>query len=187
MAGFYPRAPMNIDGVPYNDHTSTLPTYNAGFTFVATTGTLLHLTGSATKIIAIRGMSMTGTAATVGSQTYQIRKTSTAPTGGTSTLVTPVLMDSLDAAPTASLSYYTAAPTAGTSLGSAFTFVHFFPTTSGGQGESQLPRDLAAFQGAAPIVLRGANEGMSLFTASTALSTLNLSISISWTETDRFP
>jgi hypothetical protein len=183
----YARAAVNPDGVPYGDQTSLLPTYAAGASFVPTTGTLLHLQGSATKVVTLRGFSITGVAGQVGSLTFELRKTTTAPTGGTSTLVTPVTVDPADADATATLRYYTAAPTPATSVGSFFTFLQFFPTASGGQGESQSPRELSPFPGAAPVVIRGANEGISFYTASAALNNPNIQISISWTETDFYP
>lgn len=175
----------NPSGVPYVDGSGILSSYSVGGTFVPTTGVLVAICGSATKIVGVRGFALTGTAGQTGNLILNILKTSTAPTAGTAVPAVPV--DSAEAAATATVWYYNAAPTPGTSLGSIFTFTQFFPTTTTGQSENQSPRELTPYPWTRPVILRGTNECLELSTASAALTTPSVQFTLAWTESNTFP
>lgn len=159
----------NAAGIP-----SGAPTYVAsatGYTAYATPTDMFTIYGSATKTIAISGLviEMGATAGTLVSL-YWIKR-STANTGGTSSALTPVPFDSADAAATATLKSYTAAPTLGTAAGTiaivptttgtltgAPSTVNY-PTTSGvlALGAPSLVVDMRK-----PVILRGVAEGLAI-------------------------
>lgn len=96
------------------------PTYTAsglGYTAYATPTDMICIRGSATKTVAVSALAISpqATATVVG--TYYWIKRSTANTGGTSTNPLLIPHDSTDAAATAVIDLYTAAPTTGTAVG----------------------------------------------------------------------
>ncbi|SHH49293.1 hypothetical protein SAMN05443248_4989 [Bradyrhizobium erythrophlei] len=72
------------------------------------------ISGSATKIVRIKGVAITGVNANAQTATANLVLRSAANTGGTSTSPTVVPLDSNDAAGTAAVKAYTVAPTPGT-------------------------------------------------------------------------
>jgi hypothetical protein len=89
-------------------------TYFASYTGLAATfvGDLVVLTGSASKIVRLRRVIVSGTASTGATVDMQLIKRTTADTGGTA-VAGPALgtMDSNDAAATATIAAYSAVPT----------------------------------------------------------------------------
>lgn len=177
--------PVNAANVPYVSTEGIQPSYAASASFAGTTGVLFAVCGSSTQIVAVRGISITGTAGQIGTLILQVVKTSTAPSAGTA--VTRVPLDSSTAAATATVYDYTTAPTAGTAIGSTYQFTQFFPTVSGGNANNQSPRVLTPEPGLRPMILRGTSQCMELYTASAALTSPSLQVSVSWTESATFP
>lgn len=82
-------------------------------------GDILCITGSASRLVKIKRISLTGTNSTAQTSTLTLIKRSAANTGGTSTAPAGVPLDTLQVAttPTATLAAYTAVPTPGTAVG----------------------------------------------------------------------
>jgi hypothetical protein len=98
---------------------TNIPTYSAATVALANTGAgdLYCITGSATKIVKIKGIriSAVATAAIVGDVSVVLR--SAANTGGTATAPAVVKMDQSNAAGTATVAAYTVSPTPGAAIG----------------------------------------------------------------------
>lgn len=95
-------------------------TYIAGFTSVASAANatdLITIVGSATKIIRIKRVVISAIATNDSNDVIQLVKRSTGNTGGTSTSLNIVPLDSQNAAATATVRAYTANPTLGTLVG----------------------------------------------------------------------
>lgn len=92
-------------------------TYRAAaksFTLAATPTNVCVLTGSATKTVYVKSVSVTGLKTTAGLSQVLLRKQTVADTGGTPVAGTAVAMDSTSSAATAAVAHYTANPTVGT-------------------------------------------------------------------------
>jgi hypothetical protein len=83
----------------------------------ATPTDIVNLCGSATKTVRIKKITLGATQTTQGINDWYLVKRSTANTGGTSTTITPVPLDSAFPASTTVLRRYTANPTLGTLVG----------------------------------------------------------------------
>ena len=175
--------PSNAAGAQLTDATSIEPSYAATASFAATTGVLGAICGSSSKVVIVRSVLAGGTATSAGSQIMNLLKTSTAPSAGTA--VTPVPVDSNDAAGTALVEYYTSAPTPGTSIGSVATFSMGFPPPA--SLGIQLPSLLYPAPGRKPVILRGPSQCLEFQTSSSALTGEMMQISIDWTEEPTAP
>ena len=98
-------------------------TYSASSVFtVANSATdVFTISGSATKTIYITDITLYLTATTGSNATIFGIRRSSLNTGGTSTLLTNLLLDTTNSAATAVVRSYTANPTLGTSVGNIFT------------------------------------------------------------------
>lgn len=141
-----------------------LATYTIATTAYAAYATptdMLCVTGSATRVVRIFSMTLQGSATTSTKFTISYVKRSTANTGGTSSPLTPVALDSANAAPTAANALYSAAPTTGNALGFVnmtdvlFTTSTQVPGAASTTGTSTLSDDLRQ-----PVVLRGVAESL---------------------------
>ena len=111
VAEGYPL-PVSVESTaPVDD----LPTYSAVFSHAAVSGDSVVIFGVANKRIKLREI---GIVKPTAQQTCTLIKRSSLDTGGTSTLATIPPMESGDA-PSATVRLYTAAPTAGTSVGTS--------------------------------------------------------------------
>lgn len=137
---------------------------------------LVQIIGSATTIVAIRRIRVSGKAGTAITVPVTLAKRSTANTGGTATTPTPTPLDSADAAATAVASFYTVNPTTGTETGIVGARdVTLNVTTLGGvAGEWDL-RD-------APIILRGVAQAFAIKANATTVTTGTLNIEIEFDE-----
>ena len=186
---------LNASGyaVPCNGSTPTVitpvtqvATYSAGFdTNGYTTPTdLWSICGSSTKTIKLRSVLLSGTATTATSSDFIIVKRSTADTGGSPTTISMVPNDSTNAAATATVVTYGAAPSLGTLVpGELKDFQLTMPPAA-----SSTPALTYLFIpfgdiGQQPPVLRGTAQCVALNFQSAALPAgFHLSISIEWTE-----
>lgn len=118
---------MAVPAAPYNPPGQNSPTDGLKMTYAASVTGLLSassatdiftITGSATKIVRITRIRVSGIKTTAGADIdIQFIKRSVANTGGTSTAPTIVPYDSANTAATAVVTAYTANPTVGTAIG----------------------------------------------------------------------
>lgn len=94
------------------------------------TGVICQVTGSATKIVKITLVRVTGKLTTGASGEIVLTGNSTAASGGTPIALTLVPLDRTNAAATAGLTAYTAVPTAGTSIGNVAGKEVFWPAST---------------------------------------------------------
>jgi hypothetical protein len=142
--------------------------------------------GSATKTVKIQSIIISGlTLAAVAYLNIGLRKYSTAVSGGTSTALTKVPLDSASAAATATnINVYTAVPTAGTTLGDISSRrVLGQATTAAAAGVTQMVDfDFTPTGDGQAIVLRGIAEGVGLYWITAPASAVSLLLRVEWTE-----
>lgn len=129
--------------------------------FAVNTGTnqdLIILRGSATKAVRISRVLVSGNGSTAQQATVNLIKRSSDDTGGTSTALTIVRLDTSNNPTTAAARYYTAAPTQGTLIGVLASQRHIFNIA----GSSTLVPGNALFDFSTPglqrLTLRGVAE-----------------------------
>jgi hypothetical protein len=109
-----PSAAVEMYPVARNTYAASV----VGFTPAASATDFLVLQGSATKKVILRSANCTGTSTAAGSTVVSVTERSTANSGGTAgTAPTIVALSPSDPAATATVAYYTANPTLGTSAG----------------------------------------------------------------------
>jgi len=150
----------------------------------AGTAAFFEICGSASKTIRIQRIVVSGTVATAAIYgDVQIRKTSSAGTGATSTTLTAVPYDSNSAAATATAKFNTVLPTGGNTLvGNIFSQTLFFPIT--GTVTSFQPQLLYVWRDldAESPVLRGTAQCLTAGFGTTPTNAPTLSVSVAWTE-----
>lgn len=160
-------------------------TYSAAFdvTGYATPTDLWAIGGSASKTIKINRISVNGQATTSTQVDLLLVKRSTANTGGTPTSITLVPMDSADAAASATVVSYAAAPVLGTLVGSVRdSQATLPPPTSSTPSLTYLLWDFGT-RNDKPLILHGTAEMVALNFQGAALPAgMKLSIDIEWTE-----
>lgn len=150
---------------------------SATITPAASATDVFAITGTATKLVRIQRLSVTGTQTTGGAVTLSVVRRSTANTGGTSSTPTAVKSDTTKAGPYADLKYYTANPTTGTLVGTAYAEAVFLAsTTAGGDAFNWLPWRTGG------CALRGTSEVVALSLGGVTVTGGSLTIAIEWTE-----
>lgn len=165
-------------------------TYSAGVADLspaATATDIVTISGAAGKVIKIYRIHITATATTGSIFDLNLIRRSTLNTGGTSTTVTPVVFDTLNAASSAVIQRYTANPTTlGTSLGViSQSMLYCSPTTNaannfvqpGGTVELLFGQD-----GMQPLTLRNVNELIAINLDGQTITGANIEVDIQWTE-----
>lgn len=172
---------------------TTKATYSAGSTFTtpaAATTDFWQIYGSGTKTIKVLRVEAAYTSAgTSTNDQFFLIKRSTANSGGTSTVVTNVPLDSTNSAATAVVRIYTVNPTTGTSVGTVASGTlqsvinpgGTYPVSQSPQGAQVLFDHRLTGQ---PVVLRGTGEGLVLNFAGTipASSIPKIAVTVFWTE-----
>lgn len=156
----------------------------AALVAAASTSPFFAITGSATRIVRVKRIVLGGfTLTAVAYLNIVATKTSTSVTGGTPTAFTAVPVDSTYAAATATLVQgYTAAPTAGTAVGSVATRRCLGQATTaaaGGYPETTIEFDFTKQGG---IILRGAAQGLELAFNGAPATAVTLAIMVEWDE-----
>ena len=149
----------------------------------ATPTDIVTLYGSATKTIRITKVTLGSTQNTAGINDWYLIKRSAANTGGTSTTITPVPLDSLFPAATAVFRRYTANPTAlGAAVGNLSIENILSPQINPGtSGTSYVPHTWDFTNN--PLVLRGVSEGVAInFNGAALPAGLSVNLIITWTE-----
>lgn len=144
-----------------------------------------NIIGSSTKIITIKRIAVSGATLTaVGYFTVNVVRLSSASSGGTSTTLVNVQMDTNDPAATAVVKAYTAAPTMGNLVGTIATNRCLWQATTA--AAAGLTRDYLFEFGDMPetkgIRLRGTSQEMALLFPVVLASAGTLSVDIEWTE-----
>ena len=155
---------------------------------IAAAGALMFfvITGSGSKTLRVRKIRVSGdTLTTLAVNSIVVEKWSTAPTGGTATVLTQVPYDSNDAAGSATLcQVYTIAPTEGVLVGTVACNRHIHKSATVVDG-AQFP-DVEIYFGDLPetraLVLRGAAQALSLAFSTAPATAVTLAIEVVWTE-----
>ena len=164
-------------------------TYSASVSslVLATTPTdIFTITGSATKVIHIKKIGISGTQTTSQQRTVLLVKRSTADVGGTSITQTAVPLDSNNPAATATVRSYSANPTTlGTSLGTIASM--FLPVDNPTGGVNTLMTSdyreiMLGTNSSQSVTLRNANEMLSINMNSVSSAGSSFNIFIEWTE-----
>lgn len=151
------------------------------FTTAASATDIFNFKGSSTKTIYIRKIKWKQSNSTAASAHHiYLVKRSTANSGGTSSAITAVPLDSNFSSATASGVYYTANPSSlGTSLGT-ITHIYCIFSTFYSYDQSTL---FDSTKGGAPIVLRGTSESISVsYNGYTDAIGTSAAIDIEWSE-----
>lgn len=160
----------------------TKATYSATITNLPSTTLatdIFTLTGSATKIVRISRIALSGVQ-TTGSQINVIcLRRSTANTGGSTVSLAAIRMDTTSPAATATGLGYTTNPTVGTLVGNIRTRKVAVAAASGNSDEMII--DFGTRNGQA-VVLRGINEVFAVNLNSVTVSGSAFNIAIEWTE-----
>lgn len=144
-----------------------------------------NIIGSASKTIIVKRITVSGMSLTaVGYFTINVEKLSTASTGGTSTTLVSVPLDSNNATPTAVVKAYTAAPTKGTLVGTLASWRALWQaTTAAAAGVTDYFTfnfgDMPETRG---VALRGIAQELALVFPVALGSAGTLAIDIEWTE-----
>lgn len=151
--------------------------------FVPTVGgTMVQIQGSASKIIKITRISVSGSLTTGAVGFINLAKrTQTeqgSPTTGSAPVRTP--LDSASAAATAVLTLYTTAGSGGTQVGIVGSKKVFFSATTAPGQEAVF--DYGAIRSIGPIVLRGTSEFLCISSSFAAYTGADFAIDIEWTE-----
>lgn len=169
---------------PVEPKASTIVAYSAsvsGLVPAASATDVFTITGSATKIVKITRIEVSGTTSSgsgIGVN-VQIIKRSTANSAGTSSAATSVPMDSNDAAGTATVRSYTANPTLGTAVGTIISSRMSFVTT----GQNSDNREWSFGNRAAkPIVVRGTSQVVAVNLNVATITGPVMGATIEWTE-----
>jgi len=178
-----------IDGkslaVSTNGTRSTFRYVAQDVTPVATATDVLVLSGSASKVIRVTRVSVTGTATAASIYDHYLIKRTAANTGGTSTSLTAAQSDSTDATQSATLKLYTANPSAlGTGIAAEGNKTYLAAGAT--PGAAALPHAYSfGDRNDKAIVLRGTAESLAInFGGQAVPSGANLYLSIEWTEDD---
>ena len=158
--------------------------YSAAITGLAAAATptdVFTLTGSATKIIRVTRMGISGTQTTSAVRDVQVIKRSTANTGGTSSAITAIKHDSNDAATTGTVLAYTANPTLGTTVGVIRTIKMDVEATNlvGASDHFELTFGNGPSKG---LVLRGTSEVLAINLNAVTSNGNSWNFYIEWTE-----
>jgi hypothetical protein len=176
---------INSDGSLDITNIQTLKvTYAAAIRNVATASTatdVLTIAGSATKLVKILRIRISGSQTGNSVTPIVLIKRSALDTGGTFTTLTNVPYDSSDPAATAIVKSYTANPT---TLGAAVGTIRQDQVTFNNGLASGL-EDRAIFdfgEFSKPVYLRNANENLAINFNSTSVTAASINFTVEWTE-----
>ena len=176
----------NADGTFYGEK----PTYRASTIIplvaaVTVNVPFFNIIGSASKVVRVKRIRVSGmTLTAVGYFAINAEKLSSASTGGTSTTPPAVPMDSADAAATAVVRAYTAAPTKGSLVGTIASWRALWQaTTAAAAGQTWDHQfnfgDMPETKG---VTLRGVVQELALTFPVVLASAGTLAVDIEWTE-----
>jgi hypothetical protein len=152
------------------------------FNPVASASDIFVIGGSGTKTVRIDRISVSACATSTAVAELRLFKRSTADTGGTSSSLTAVPLDSTSAAATATVASYTANPTAGTLTGILRATVYTWATCTSPAFPAQLLVHEFGHGRATELVLRGTAEQVSVNLGGSTPTGASVSITVEWTE-----
>ena len=173
------------DSLPIRQKTGFISTYaaaTANFTYAANGTDIFTITGSNSKVVKIKHISVDGTQTATATRTVSLIKRSSQNVGGTFTNLTAVPYDSFNESATATVRYYTANPTTlGTTVGALHTEKLIIPST-GATVEDSLVWSTIEATTMQDITLRSSNEVLALnFGGVTSAGNL-MNVDVVWTE-----
>ena len=168
----------NIENTPKKTYSAAVTNFN-----YANNGTdIFSITGSATKTIRIKHISVDGTRTTATNVSVQLVKRSTANTGGTPTTITSVPWDSNFATATATVRTYGTNPTTGTLVGILHSEKMHMPTATSAGGDELTFTFHVEGGNMSDVVLRGTNEVLAVNMNGVTATGNSMNIDIVWTE-----
>ena len=144
-----------------------------------------NIIGSASKTVTVKRITVSGmTLTAVGYYAINVEKLSTASTGGTSTTLASVSLDTNAAAPTAVVKAYTAAPTKGTLVGTLASWRALWQATVAAAAgvTDYFIFNFGDMRETRGIVLRGVTQEVALVFPVVLASAGTLSVDIEWVE-----
>ena len=176
----------NTDGTPNGEkatyRASTLVPLVAA---VTANVPFFNIIGSASKVVTVKRITVSGmTLTAVAYHAINVEKLSTASTGGTSTTLAAVPLDSSNPAPTAVVKAYTAAPTKGTLIGTVASWRALWQATVAAAAGvvDYFTFNFGDMRETKGIILRGVTQEIALIFPVVLASAGTLSIDIEWTE-----
>ncbi len=163
---------------------NSIATYAACTTNLAISSTptdIFTITGSATKLVTVLRVEISGTETTVSMHEFDLIVRSSANIGGTFSNPTNIPHDSNDAAATAVVSAYTVSPTIlGTTVGTIWSKKFVIPAGTG--VDSSWPQFFEVGELSQGIVLRGTAQTLAVSDNDLAIAGSSLNICVKWTE-----
>lgn len=173
------------DSLPVRIKSGTNYTYGAAvanFTYAANGTDIFTISGSNTKTVRIKHISIDGTQTSTAIRSVTLIKRSTANTGGTFTALTNVPYDSSNPAGTAVVGYYTANPTTlGTTVGALHVEKLIIPATNATVEDSLIFSTMDAVN-SQDITLRGSSEVLAINMSGVTSNGNLMNVDIMWTE-----
>lgn len=153
----------------------------AAFTPYATPTDIITLPGNATTVVRVLQVIITGTQTTAGINLWSLIKRAVANTGGTSSALTAVPVDSGYAAASSIPKKWTAAPTIDSAVGSVGDRHILAPAPASVAPAGNVLYEAGPYE--APITLRGVAEELALNFGGAAVPTgLSIGVFLKWTE-----
>jgi hypothetical protein len=162
---------------------ATYTACNPQYTVPATPGEMITFYGSSTKTVKILKLRLRMEQGTAGTNLVYLHRRNSAASGGTANAVTPVKSDTTDPTATATMTYYTANPTAGGSDGKILDAVDIQSPAAASNIQPNWQDIYDASYDGKPIVLSGTAQGIGLNLNGVALpSGLKVQLQVVWTE-----
>ena len=155
-------------------------TASANVTLAANPNDIIALTGSATKTVYVKSLSISCVKTTAGFVNFALNKRSTANSGGTSATVTASSSDSSNSAATAVVTTWTANPTLGTGISVTQDYL-FMPVTTTAV-DTRPTTYTWGDQIDQYVVLRGTAQQLAVSFASAATTGGICSVTVRWLE-----
>lgn len=173
------------DSLPIRQKTGFIPTYAAAvtnFQYAANGTDIFTLTGSDSKIVRLKHLSIDGNAQATVTRTISLIKRSSANTGGTSVILTSVPFDSSNAPATGIVQYYTANPTLGTTVGTMHNEKLVIASAGANTIEDKLEFGTVDATTMQDITLRSSQEVLAVNMNGVTTTNNSMNIDIIWTE-----
>ena len=177
-----PAAPAPSTNSPVDGGKVTYRASAKALASAASATNLFTITGSASKVVRVTRLEVSGQATTAAAAQVLVIVQSAADTGGTATQPTAVPHDSLSPAATATINAYTANPTVGAAVGTIYeSYVFLAAPATATVGSDKLVLDLGNRPSQA-IVLRGVAQVLAVNLNGATVTGGAFDINIEWTE-----
>jgi|SRR6185312_1890954 len=166
-----------VNSLPVDGTKATYSAVITGITPASSATDLFTITGSGTKIVRIRSLTVYGSQTTGGVVPISLIKRSSANTGGTSSTASAIAFDSTDPSATATVQSYTANPTTGTAVGILNYDAPFVPNVI-----DQLLEYGFSYQPTQVYTLNSASELLAVNLNANTVTGGSFTFKITWTE-----